>query len=195
MSHRQAAAEDKLNRILAAATNLFAKKGYHGTAVPEIASAAGVGAGTIYRYFTNKEALVNAVFIQSKQQLGEYIARDMENAAAFDLQAGFLQLWQNVSRFATDKPDAFRFLELQDHREYLDRQSRQLERQILAPLRLFAIKGKRDGVIRNLPSMTLVAMVWGAFVGLQKASTQGYVTLSNESLSQAAQASWQLLSH
>ena len=42
---------DKSTAILEAALALFAERGYDGTPVPLIAEKAGVGAGTIYRYF------------------------------------------------------------------------------------------------------------------------------------------------
>ena len=57
---RTTTAPDKREAILAAALEAFVEKGFHGTAVPEIAARAGVGAGTIYRYFESKEAVVNA---------------------------------------------------------------------------------------------------------------------------------------
>ncbi len=44
-------------RILNAAMIVFAEKGFHLTTVDEIAEAAGVGKGTLYRYFANKETL------------------------------------------------------------------------------------------------------------------------------------------
>jgi AcrR family transcriptional regulator len=49
--------------------DLFAERGFYGTAVPLIAERAGVGAGTIYRYFDNKEALVNALYQKWKAEL------------------------------------------------------------------------------------------------------------------------------
>ena len=58
---------DKEEAILAAALELFAERGFYGTAVPAVAQRAGVGAGTIYRYFDNKEALVNVLYRRWKQ--------------------------------------------------------------------------------------------------------------------------------
>jgi len=49
--------EQKRNRILDAATEVFATVGYNGADVQEIADRADVGKGTVYRYFTNKENL------------------------------------------------------------------------------------------------------------------------------------------
>jgi len=47
-------------RVLAAATEVFAEKGAE-AGVPEIAARAGVGKGTVYRCFPTKEHLVSAV--------------------------------------------------------------------------------------------------------------------------------------
>ena len=59
--------------ILDAALEVFADQGFHGAPVPPIASRAGVGVGTIYRYFKDKDALVNEVFRRTKAQLRDYI--------------------------------------------------------------------------------------------------------------------------
>jgi AcrR family transcriptional regulator len=46
-------------KILDAALEVFSEKGYHTATVDEIAERAGVGKGTLYRYFANKETLFN----------------------------------------------------------------------------------------------------------------------------------------
>ncbi|MEC2439513.1 helix-turn-helix domain containing protein, partial [Bacillus cereus] len=51
-------AKNKQEDIFDAAMQLFAELGYDGTTIPMIAENAKVGAGTSYRYFENKEALV-----------------------------------------------------------------------------------------------------------------------------------------
>lgn len=44
-------------KILDAALEVFAEKGFHSATVDEIAERAGLGKGTLYRYFANKETL------------------------------------------------------------------------------------------------------------------------------------------
>ena len=57
-----ASTQDKRQRILRAAETLFAEKGYENATIQEIATAAGVGDGTVYDYFKNKEdVLFNAL--------------------------------------------------------------------------------------------------------------------------------------
>jgi TetR/AcrR family fatty acid metabolism transcriptional regulator len=54
--------DDKRQRILHAAVRVFAKKGYHGAKVAEIARKADVADGTIYLYFRNKEDILVSLF-------------------------------------------------------------------------------------------------------------------------------------
>ena len=49
---------DKRERILRAATKVFARKGFYATRVSEVAKAAGVADGTIYLYFKSKDELL-----------------------------------------------------------------------------------------------------------------------------------------
>jgi TetR/AcrR family fatty acid metabolism transcriptional regulator len=53
---------DKRKRILQAAVGVFARKGYFGARVSEIAKKAGVADGTIYLYFRNKEDILVSLF-------------------------------------------------------------------------------------------------------------------------------------
>lgn len=51
----------RVNKILDAATQLFAKLGYEATTTNEIAALAEVPIGSIYQFFINKEAILRAV--------------------------------------------------------------------------------------------------------------------------------------
>ena len=52
--------EQRRRQILSAAGRCFADKGFHQTSMAEIAKAAGLSMGLLYRYFANKDALVLA---------------------------------------------------------------------------------------------------------------------------------------
>jgi AcrR family transcriptional regulator len=54
--------EQKKTAILDASARVFARKGYAGTVMKDIAVEAGIGKGTIYEYFPSKEDLFFAVF-------------------------------------------------------------------------------------------------------------------------------------
>lgn len=73
----RADAKQNLEKILDAAYKIFAEKGLS-IPISEIAREAGVGIGTVYRHFPNKEALFKAVTISYKQQLTE-MAKSLAN--------------------------------------------------------------------------------------------------------------------
>jgi len=52
---------DKQNDIIAAATHIFAKKGFSNTSISDIAKVARVGNSTIYEYFKSKEDLLYSI--------------------------------------------------------------------------------------------------------------------------------------
>ncbi len=183
-------AEAKRDAILQAALRLFAEQGFHGTAVPEVSAAAGVGAGTIYRYFENKEALVNSVYCHAKRQMAAYLLDDFNYTASRRDQ--FHQFWERLTRFAQDHPVAFKFLELQDHAPYLDEASKKLELSVLMPIWNFCEQAKAEGVSRNIPQEALIAMMWGAFAGVIKAQHLGYLKDPQAALREAENVCWDM---
>ena len=61
-------AEQRRSQILEASARVFAEKGYHATSIADIAAELGIGHGTFYRYFRNKQDIFEKV-------IGEVIGR------------------------------------------------------------------------------------------------------------------------
>lgn len=61
-SKREAAKQEKRERIIEAAVRVFAQKGFYTANVKDVARAAGVADGTIYLYFKNKDDLLISLF-------------------------------------------------------------------------------------------------------------------------------------
>ena len=174
--------------ILDAALDLFAERGFHGTAIPDIASAAGVAAGTIYRHFSGKEELVNVLYRRAKQELVDEVLAGLPRPVSEREQ--FRDLWWRLVGYARRRPVAFAFLELHHHGDYLDEESRALEVRALLPIAKFLADASRTGAVRAIPPQALMATVWGAFVGMVKASRLGYLTLSDELCGQIEVTCW-----
>src|SRR5258707_6844459 len=67
----------KRERILRAATDVFARNGYFNAKVSEIAKAAGVADGTIYLYFDGKEDLLVTIFREHTRNYLQSLEREM----------------------------------------------------------------------------------------------------------------------
>ena len=59
----------KKNLILLHATNLFARKGFKGTALSEVSQLSGVASGTIFYHFASKEKLLLAILKRVKEEI------------------------------------------------------------------------------------------------------------------------------
>ncbi|HEX9157545.1 MAG TPA: helix-turn-helix domain-containing protein, partial [Syntrophales bacterium] len=64
---------DKREEIMRAALELIAEHGFHGAPMAMIADRAGVGAGTIYRYFEGKDALITELYRELEGKLLAYL--------------------------------------------------------------------------------------------------------------------------
>jgi AcrR family transcriptional regulator len=67
----QSAESSRRQRILEAALDLFAAKGFDRTSTKEIAHAAGVAEGLIFHHFESKERLLTAVFETRRSYFGD----------------------------------------------------------------------------------------------------------------------------
>ena len=79
----QEQATDKRRVILDAAVKVFAREGFHGCRVADIADEAGVAYGLVYHYFRSKDEILDTLFLERWDLMLDEIARvDEEPAAA-----------------------------------------------------------------------------------------------------------------
>ncbi|MBA3453127.1 MAG: TetR/AcrR family transcriptional regulator [Deltaproteobacteria bacterium] len=182
---------DKREAILDAALELFVERGFFGTAVPEIADRAGVGAGTIYRYFESKEALVNAIYREQKTHWGKLVLADFPVAAPTREQ--FRLLWMRMAQWATENPKAFIFMELHHHQRYLDDQSRALEERMLGLFTAVVVSAQARRELKAGPPQLLMGIVMGAFVGVIRSCVEIDQSLDSADWKLAEQMLWEAL--
>jgi AcrR family transcriptional regulator len=77
-------AEETRSRILAAALDLFRRRGFDQTTMREIANEAGVALGSAYYYFASKEALVMAFYEQASEEMSIQIEAGLAGAKGLD---------------------------------------------------------------------------------------------------------------
>ena len=76
--------EEKRKAILQATLTLISEHGFHGTPMSKVAEQAGVGAGTIYRYFDSKESLINELFLEIKAEFSQAMLVGLEPGASIE---------------------------------------------------------------------------------------------------------------
>ncbi|MBC3942977.1 TetR/AcrR family transcriptional regulator [Sphingomonas sp. DOAB1063] len=90
-------------RIIAAARHLFATQGFHQTPMSELAQAAEVSVGQIYRLFTGKNAVIQAIVMEDATgKMAEMqTMNDSVKSCGMSIEEGFVEL----SRRALSKGD------------------------------------------------------------------------------------------
>lgn len=175
--------------ILDAALTLFAERGYDGTTVPAIAEKAKVGAGTIYRYFENKEIVVNSLFQECVEQLANTLLRN-EPASDASIRERFKHFVIQLTEYARENDRVLTFIDAHSNGLFLDEQSRQKFEQFLNVFRDVLDEGKRQKLICPLPSDVLIAMVYGAMVKVIHLFKKGVVPQSPELLANVEECCW-----
>jgi AcrR family transcriptional regulator len=71
--------EYRRKQIMGVAKKVFAAHGYHKTNIEMICKKAGIGRGTIYRYFKNKEAVFAAILEESMEEMNRQMIDGYES--------------------------------------------------------------------------------------------------------------------
>ena len=76
---------DKENRIISTARDLFIKQGFDRTSTAQIDKEAGIAAGTLFTYFKTKEELIDAIYSHSMESIIEVTKNVVDiNISSYD---------------------------------------------------------------------------------------------------------------
>src|SRR3712207_9276432 len=78
--HRRARRE----QILDAATATFAAQGFQATGMAEVIAASGLSAGAVYRYFTSKDQLIEAIVDRGLDEAAGRLERQLAEEPTMD---------------------------------------------------------------------------------------------------------------
>ncbi|KAA9155162.1 TetR/AcrR family transcriptional regulator [Amycolatopsis acidicola] len=93
-------AERNRQRMIAAAREVFRERGFE-TTLDDVAAKAGLGVGTVYRRFPNKEHLVEAMFAERLDEIGELAQEALKRGDAWQAFTDFL--WHAAESIAADR--------------------------------------------------------------------------------------------
>ncbi|TVQ64804.1 MAG: TetR/AcrR family transcriptional regulator [Spirulina sp. DLM2.Bin59] len=108
------------DRILQAALKLFARQGYEGTTTKDLALAAGVAEGTLFRHFSNKKAILIEVATKGWVEILTDLLTELSEMGSYKAVAQVMR--RRMLRMA-ESSDLMRvcFMEAQFHPELRDR--------------------------------------------------------------------------
>lgn len=185
---------DKREAILQATLELVAEHGFHGAPCSMIAERAGVAAGTIYRYFENKDVLINELYNELEKQINAALMVDMQQDQT--VRARFVHLYTGLLKFFIAYPLKFRYVE-QFHNSPYGTAFRK-ERLLGKPedrgmyVELFE-RGVEEGLIKNLPRPVLCDLAFGPTISVARNHILGFVELDEQLMDRVVEACWDAL--
>jgi AcrR family transcriptional regulator len=170
------------DKIHQAALHLFVSQGISETSVRDLAQAAGIAEGTLYRHYPSKDDLIADLFLIHYRAFAETL-RDRQKAlpadAPFERRLG--DLFTQVFTLHDQDPTLFRFLMLVQHKALP--QVADGPDNPVSVLQNLLIQGMDDGAIPVQNPALMVAIVLGLL--LQPATAVLYQRLSGPLLPQA----------
>ncbi len=182
---------DKRDEIVRAALELIAENGFHGAPMAMIADKAGVGAGTIYRYFENKDVLINELYRELEQRLLTVLMDGYSPEKS--VRERFIHLGTAVLRYCISNPLDFRYLEQFHNSPYgvvhrRDKISGEADDKDI--YRKLFEEGLSRQVIKDLPLVVLFSLAFGPLISVARDHILGFVSLDDDLIVKIIAACW-----
>lgn len=181
----------KKDHIMEAALELFALRGYHGTPVSLIAERANVGSGTIYRYFKDKDDLVNTLYRYWKQKFFEQTAEQIDFNQP--LRSLFRDFCIKLVQFAEKHRSAFIFMEVHHHSPYLDDESIAVSEHLKEHFFAILRDGQTQEVLKSGPPEILFSAIFGIFSETMKLYWNKDQSVSTDIIPTIEEMAWQAI--
>ncbi len=180
--------QNKRAAALQATLELISEQGFEGTPMSQIAQRANVGVGTIYRYFANKDDLINALYLELKARLKQHLLQNYDER--MPVREAFRLLLGNVIRYFVENPSEALFVEQYSNSPLITAQTREESLRIVEPGDAVFKRAVEQHLLKDMPVEMLSAIVSGAVNSLVKLYLSGAIQLDEKSINQGADAIW-----
>lgn len=179
---------NKKAAALKATLELISEQGFQGTPMSQIAQRANIGVGTIYRYFSSKEELINALYIEVKARIAQYTLRNYSESR--DVHASFLLLLRNIANYFIENPAELLFIEQYANSPLITAATHEEGLRMFKVVNHLFERAKEENLLKELPMEMLSTLAYGATLSLVKLWLFGKVALDEVALVGGIDAIW-----
>lgn len=159
------AKRDRRTEIMRAAEKLFTRRRFHEITLDAVVAEAGVGKGTVYRYFADKDDLFIQTATRGFDELCDLLVAKVPDEAPFAEQ--LLGACRQISAFFARRRPLFRMMQSEEARMYwfrgdMRQQWMQRRKRLVAAVAQILRRGSREGHIRrDVPAEVLASFLLG----------------------------------
>ncbi len=188
---------EKKVEVIEATITTLAEEGFDRTTTARIAKKAGVGEGTIYRYFKNKEDLINMAALYASDLVFGPARKNFNPESS--IHAQFIQFCHDFLSAGLHLQVHHAFMEqylnspvgIEYRRKTLIAVMNNPDiKPIFYPLNRILMRAKQQEIVKEFPLQYLVALAMGPMAFILKHSAQGFMDLDEELISGIATSCW-----
>lgn len=186
---------DKKAAVLKAALELIAEHGFHGAPAADIAARAGVGVGTMYRYFENKDELIEGIARNLIDGIAGKLLHDGYPADG-PVRERFMYVERGLLAHFIENPLEYRFMEQFMNSPYGAKHRRDviLEETCAEAgscmMKDILEEGMASGLVKDLPLAILYSLSFGPVMFIIRDHILGLITVDGPLLDATVKACW-----
>lgn len=152
---------DKRKAIMEASLKLFCEKCFQDTSTASISQAASVGTGTLFCYFDSKEDLVNALYLESKEELAAFVEDGVWDHSTFKAQ--LMHVFDRRIQWYTANPEKIKFMMQYHSSKLITEATRERVVMKLQVLNEIVTRAVNNGEVTTASIDFLAALISGYF--------------------------------
>jgi AcrR family transcriptional regulator len=179
---------DKRTALLKATLTLVNNGGIQGASMAKIAKIAAVSPATIYLFFQSKQDLVSQLYLMVKSSFAEAALSEYNPQESVEVR--FKKIWFNMAHYKLTHQEESSFLSQCDNTPMIDEITRQEGLQFLTPLFDLWVKGKEDGMLKDISLYLMYAYSIYPMAFLMNMKNRGLCPLDEKILQESFEAAW-----
>lgn len=180
--------EQKLAAIQAAALKLVIRTGFSGLKIADVAKEAGIGTGTMYVYYGDKEQLIEDVYLTTKKEIAAVLFDPAHLSDTF--QGTFKRMWLAYFGFCLQQPEKMLFVEQFLYSGLISDELIAETEAMFIPLDNLLIQAQEQGLIKKVSVEIAKAFIQGAIHEVVKVITKKEYRLVLGELEKCFEMAW-----
>jgi TetR/AcrR family transcriptional regulator, repressor of fatR-cypB operon len=180
--------EQKLAAIQTAALRLVIRTGFSGLKIAEVAREAGIGTGTMYVYYSDKEQLVEDVYLNTKKEIASVLFDPAHISDTF--YETFKRMWLAYFGFCLQQPEKMLFVEQFLYSGLISDGLIAETDAMFVPLDHLLIQAQEQGLIKKVSVEITKAFIQGSVHEVVKVITKNEYRLIQGELEKCFEMAW-----
>lgn len=186
---------EKETRILQSVINIAGRKGLAGITVTEISREAGLGVGTLYTYFKNKEEIIQATYFEVERKISQKAYEHFD--AHLPIKDSLKKIYSNLLHYRLRHYDEDIFIDQYRQSAYVQlNYAKQFKAFIDQNKQLYDLltRGQQNGqIIKQTPEL-IISFIYGSVRELSNVIAQKVIPLKKSTIDDSFSMVWKGIS-